>query len=193
MSVNGRLILIRCLFVCFWRNIPQWVMVSSFTRFLEHTQLRTPVSRVPLDEWSARRRDFYLTTHNTHNREISITSAEFEPTISAGERPQTYALDRAATGTGIRVGIKKVNWEDGWTELGGRVDWIERAGGLNWEGGWTELGGRVDWIERAGGLNPPGFWWENMTAFGECGNESSCSFRLIPWPSQWVLSSWWLR
>ena len=26
----------------------------------------------------------------------------FEPTISAGERPQTYALDRAATGTGRR-------------------------------------------------------------------------------------------
>jgi len=25
----------------------------------------------------------------------------FELTISAGERPQTYALDRAATGTGI--------------------------------------------------------------------------------------------
>ena len=25
----------------------------------------------------------------------------FEPTISAGERPQTYALDRAATGTGF--------------------------------------------------------------------------------------------
>jgi len=25
----------------------------------------------------------------------------FEPTISAGERPQTYALDRVATGTGI--------------------------------------------------------------------------------------------
>ena len=26
--------------------------------------------------------------------------AGFEPTISAGERPQTYALDRAATGIG---------------------------------------------------------------------------------------------
>ena len=26
-----------------------------------------------------------------------------EPTISAGERPQTYTLDRAATGTGIRT------------------------------------------------------------------------------------------
>jgi len=25
----------------------------------------------------------------------------FELTISAGERPQTYALDRAATGTGV--------------------------------------------------------------------------------------------
>jgi hypothetical protein len=27
----------------------------------------------------------------------------FEPTISADERPQTYALDRAATGTGFRL------------------------------------------------------------------------------------------
>ena len=27
----------------------------------------------------------------------------FEPMISAGERPQTYALDRAATGTGIKI------------------------------------------------------------------------------------------
>ena len=25
----------------------------------------------------------------------------FEPTVSAAERPQTYTLDRAATGTGI--------------------------------------------------------------------------------------------
>ena len=27
----------------------------------------------------------------------------FEPTISAGERSQTYALDRAATGTGAEI------------------------------------------------------------------------------------------
>jgi len=27
----------------------------------------------------------------------------FEPTVSAGERPQTYALDRVATGTGSPV------------------------------------------------------------------------------------------
>jgi hypothetical protein len=29
----------------------------------------------------------------------------FEPTISAGERPQTYALDLAATGTGTLIHI----------------------------------------------------------------------------------------
>ena len=39
------------------------------------------------------------TQHN--NRPTSMPPVGFEPTISAGERPQTYALDRAATGTGI--------------------------------------------------------------------------------------------
>jgi len=34
---------------------------------------------------------------------------EFEPTISVGERPQTYALDRAATGTGHIRGKKIKN------------------------------------------------------------------------------------
>jgi hypothetical protein len=29
----------------------------------------------------------------------------FEPTISAGERPKTYALDRAATGTGMYMAV----------------------------------------------------------------------------------------
>ena len=67
--------------------------------FLDHTQRRITVGRTPLDEWSARRRDLYLTTHNTHNRQTSMAPLGFEPTISAGERPQTYALDRAATGT----------------------------------------------------------------------------------------------
>jgi len=73
-------------------------MASSFLRFLDHTQRRTTVGMTPLDEWSARRRDLYLTTHNTHNRQTSMLPVEFEPTISAGERPQTYALDRAVTG-----------------------------------------------------------------------------------------------
>jgi hypothetical protein len=61
---------------------------------------RTTVSRTPLDERSARRKDLYLTTHNKHNRQTSVPPVGFEPMISAGERPQTHALDRAATGTG---------------------------------------------------------------------------------------------
>jgi hypothetical protein len=69
--------------------------------FLADTQRRTTVGRTSLDEWSARRRDLYLTTHNTHNRQIYMPPVGFEPTISASEQPQTYALGRAATGTGI--------------------------------------------------------------------------------------------
>jgi hypothetical protein len=74
-------------------------MSSSFTRFLDHTQRRITVCRTPLDEWSARRRDLYLTTHNTHNRQTSVPQLRFEPTIPAGERPHIYTLDRAATWT----------------------------------------------------------------------------------------------
>jgi hypothetical protein len=61
----------------------------------------TTVGRTPLDEGSARRRDLYLTTHNTHNRQTSMPPAGFEPIILVSERPQTHALDYAATGIGI--------------------------------------------------------------------------------------------
>jgi hypothetical protein len=74
-----------------WRCDPTWVMASSFTRFLDYTQQRTILGRTPLDEWSACRRDLYLTTHNTHSRQIAMPPVGFEPTISAGKRPQTTA------------------------------------------------------------------------------------------------------
>jgi len=83
-------------FVFYWRYNPLWVCIlqpssgalaSSRTRFLEHTQRRTTVGRTPLDEWSVRRRDLYLTTHNTHNRQTSMPPVWFEATIAAGERP----------------------------------------------------------------------------------------------------------
>ena len=89
-----------CLFV-FVATAPQWAKASLFTRFLYHTQWCTTVGRTPLCEWLARRRDLYLTTYNTNNRQISMPPAGFEPSVSAGERPRTYALDRAATGTCI--------------------------------------------------------------------------------------------
>ena len=85
-----------------WRCGPTRAMASSFLRFLDHTKRRIKIDRTPLDEWSARRRGFYLTTRNTHDRQTSMAPVGFEPTISGGERPQTYALDRAATGTGKR-------------------------------------------------------------------------------------------
>jgi len=96
-----------CLFV-FGATAPQWARASSFTRFLDHTQRRTTVGRTPPDEWSARRRDLYLTTHNTYNWQTSMPPVGFETTISAGERPQTRALDRADTeiGRGYSASIK---------------------------------------------------------------------------------------
>jgi hypothetical protein len=100
--------LFRVLF-CFWRHSPQWARASSFTSFLDHTQRSTTVCRTPLDEWSARRRDLYLTTYNTHNRQISRPLVGFEPTISAGERPQTYAFDGVVTWIGHSWYIQKEN------------------------------------------------------------------------------------
>jgi hypothetical protein len=50
-----------------------------FTILLRHTAF----GRTPLDQWSARRRDLYLTTHNTHKRKKSMLTAGFEPVIPA--------------------------------------------------------------------------------------------------------------
>ena len=70
-------------------------MEHLFLMFLDHTQRRSTVGRTPLDDWSVRRRDLYLTTHDTHNRQISMPLVGFEPTISAGERPQAAHLLRS--------------------------------------------------------------------------------------------------
>ena len=106
-TVTGTTLIARQVFVCFWRDSPQWARASSFTRVLDHTHRRTTVGRTPLDEWSARRRDLYLTTINTHNRQTSMPPVGLEPTFSAYERPQTYPLDRAATGTGARHVLRR--------------------------------------------------------------------------------------
>ena len=77
------------LFIFIWPNSPQWVMASLFTRFLDHTQRRTTVGRTSLDKWSARRRDLYLKTHNTHNRQTSMTRWDSKPRSqqASGRRP----------------------------------------------------------------------------------------------------------
>jgi len=60
--------------------------------FLDHTQRCSTVGRTPLDKQSARHRDLYQTTHDTHNRQISMPPVGFEPKISAGERPEAARL-----------------------------------------------------------------------------------------------------
>jgi len=56
------------IFFFLWRCGPTRAMASSFLRFLDHTQRRITVGRTHLDKWSARRREVYLTTQKTHNR-----------------------------------------------------------------------------------------------------------------------------
>jgi hypothetical protein len=103
---------------CFlWWDSPPWARGSSFPRLHDHTQLHITLGRTPLNEWSARRRDLYLTTHNAHNRQTAMVPAWLEPTIPASKRPQIHALDRAATGIcNVRVSAtilpssNKNNW-----------------------------------------------------------------------------------
>jgi hypothetical protein len=65
------------------------------------TLRHTTCGRTPLDEWSARLRYLYLTTHNTEKRQPSMPPAGFESAIPSSERPQTHALDHAVAGFDI--------------------------------------------------------------------------------------------
>jgi hypothetical protein len=67
-----------------------------------HTVRHTISSRTPLHGWSALRRGRYLQNTQQTQEKTSMSSARFEPTIPTIKRPQTCALDRAATGMGGR-------------------------------------------------------------------------------------------
>jgi len=74
----------------------------TITHTHTHTHTHT-LGRPPQDEESARRRDLYLNTYNIRNRQTALPPAGLKPTITANERPQTHALDYAATGIGIHT------------------------------------------------------------------------------------------
>ena len=82
----------------FSETAPQWAKAPSFPKYLDHTQRRSIVSMNPLDELPGRRKKTLFDIN--HYKRISMPAVVFEPTIPAGERPGTYGLDRAATGTG---------------------------------------------------------------------------------------------
>jgi len=54
-----------------------------------HSVRHATLGRTPLDECSDRHKDVYLTTHNTYNKQTSISLVGFEPAILASEQPQT--------------------------------------------------------------------------------------------------------
>jgi hypothetical protein len=86
---------------------PSGARVSYYRGFTITLSLTT-LGRTPLNELSSRRRDLYLTAHNTHKRQTSMPPAGFEPAIRASERPQTHASDRAAIGIGLHsIGPRK--------------------------------------------------------------------------------------
>ena len=75
--------------------------------FLDRTQRCTTVVMTPLDEWSARGRDLYLTMLNTHTH----------PCLPGGIRTHNVtrraAADRVATATGQFIRLYSTNFQDG--------------------------------------------------------------------------------
>jgi hypothetical protein len=102
----------RKLFFLQWYNNPSGP--RSLCRWIMITLRHTTVSRTPLDEWAALRRDLYRTTNNIHKRQTSMPPVGFEPTIPTSERPQIHALDHAATGieglTKLVLQIRERKW-----------------------------------------------------------------------------------
>ena len=95
---------------------------SSHYRGSTITLRHTTLDSTPLDEWSALRRDLYLTTHKTLNIQTSMLPAGFEPAIPARKLRQTFPLDRTAIENGITAWSRErtmVIWnpKDEWNTL----------------------------------------------------------------------------
>ena len=79
------------------------IVDASLSRSVRHTTL----CRTPLDEWSARRGDRYLTTHNTHKRH-PCPRRYSNPQSQYLSVSQTHALDSATIGIGSDVFVGNV-------------------------------------------------------------------------------------
>jgi hypothetical protein len=78
-------------------SVPRPSHCRGITITLRHTTLR----KTPLDEWSDRRRDLYLTTQNPHMLKNTMPPAGFKSIFPASQLPQTHALDLVATGIDV--------------------------------------------------------------------------------------------
>jgi hypothetical protein len=77
-----------------WLDVPRGPRLSHCRGFT------ITLGMTPLDEWSARHRDLYQTTHNTQTN--VHPPGGFEPTILTGVRPQIHPLNRAASGIDLQ-------------------------------------------------------------------------------------------
>jgi hypothetical protein len=68
------------------RTAPSWPRHLHYLGFTI-TPRHITLGKIPLDEWSAGRRDLYLTIHNTHNRQISMPPAAPKSQQASGSRP----------------------------------------------------------------------------------------------------------
>jgi len=85
-----------------WRNIPYWARASCLCSPHDHTHTHHPRYDSSGREISPTQR--LLPDKTQHSKETDTQArAEIEPTISASERPQTDALDRADTVTGTQA------------------------------------------------------------------------------------------
>jgi hypothetical protein len=84
----------------FWNPTPPCGPGPLHYRGFTITFRHTTFCMTPLDEWSALRRECYLTTHNTHTRHTSMPPTGITPAIPASVRPQTQAVDQVVNGIG---------------------------------------------------------------------------------------------
>jgi hypothetical protein len=82
-----------------WRSSPQWARAFALSRSHHHTDAPQSVGLL----WTTDQPDEQTPTwqHTTLARETSMPPAGFELAILASERPQTQAVDRAATGIDV--------------------------------------------------------------------------------------------
>jgi len=71
-----------------WGCLQKGAMASWFI-LVDHTQRHTTFGRVPLDEWSARRRDLNLAIQNTWEKETEIHACGGIRTRSLSKRADT--------------------------------------------------------------------------------------------------------
>jgi len=68
---------------------------NTHARAHTHTHTHTHIQTHSIDSCRrgiGRRREKYLTQHNTHKRQLSMSPAGFEPAIPASQRAQTHFL-----------------------------------------------------------------------------------------------------